>query len=139
MDKYLFITLLSGFSLFCFYCYDITSNKNIKESIKLDDINLKENINNVVKEVKEEVKELKEEVKEEIKEVKEDIKIKEVNEDIKIKEEDKIVIKPILRKLNFIGGDINKNVTFKNDKKLVIYKKPKPIYKYYLKSDWELI
>ena len=40
--------------------------------------------------------------------------------------------KPILRKLDFIGGDINKNVTFKNDKKLVIYKKPKPIYKYYL-------
>ena len=132
MDKYLFITLLSSFSLFCFYCYDITSNKNIKESIKLDDINLKENINNVVKEVKEEVKEVKEEVKEDIKEP---IKL----DDIKIKEEDKIVIKPILRKLDFIGGDINKNVTFKNDKKLVIYKKPKPIYKYYLKSDWELI
>jgi hypothetical protein len=117
MNKYLILTLLSSFSLFC-YCYNhkrnidhMTRDKNIKKIIiKEDKINI-----------------------------------------IKIKEEDKIIVKPILKKINFNDILINKTVSFKNpDKliiekipkkklKLVVYNKPKPIYKYFLVDEWEVI
>ena len=79
MNKYLILTLLSSFSLFC-YCYihkknidDIKKNKNIKKENKI--------------------------------------------EIIKIKEEDKIVVKPILKKINFNDILINKTVSFKYPEK----------------------
>jgi len=117
MNKYLILTLLSSFSLFCFYCYD--KNNHMK------------NIN-----------ELNEE---------EEIKKSKQIDMIKIKEEDKIVVKPILKKIDFNDILINKTVSFKNPEKvviekipkkklkLVVYNKPKPIYKYFLVDEWEVI
>lgn len=115
MNKYLILTLLSSFSLFCFYCYD--KNNHIMH----------------------------------INELNEEIKISEQIDMIKIKEEDKIVVKPILKKIDFNDILINKTVSFKNPEKvviekipkkklkLVVYNKAKPIYKYFLVDEWEVI